>query len=288
MVTGWNPYQNIPETSRRGVDYIGSRKDAKQPFFLYFAYPSPHEPIIPNDEFDGKSRAGAYGDSVYETDDSIGKLLAALDETGLADNTLVIFSADNGPEWIAYNRDRKFGHWSSEPLRGAKRDVYEGGHRLPFIVKWPGVATAGRVSNALVSQIDLMATLASVVGYTLPADAAEDSYDLLPLLRSADVAPIRTTHVHNTYAKAWAIRHGDWLLIEAKNGYSSTRDAKWEANRSYPADDDLPVELFDLSQDLAQKHNLAAAHPERVAELSALLKKIRAQGHSAPRLQSVE
>jgi arylsulfatase A len=287
MITGWDPYQNIPETTRRGVDYIRSRKDTKQPFFLYFAYPSPHEPIIPNDEFDGKSAAGPYGDFICETDDSIGKLLRALDEAGLTDNTLIIFSADNGPEWFAYARDKKFGHWSSHPLRGAKRDLYEGGHRVPFLVKWPGVTAPGSVSDALVSQIDLMATLASVTGYTLPADAAEDSHDLLPLLRSAEVTPIRTTHIHNTYEKAWAIRHGDWLLIEAKSGYSSTKESDWGSRRGYPPDNDLPVELYDLRQDLAQKFNLAADHPARVAELGALLKKIRTQGHSAPRLESV-
>ena len=284
MVTGWDPYQNIPETTRRGVDYIRSRKDAREPFFLYFAYPSPHEPIVPNDSFDGKSAVGAYGDFITETDDSIGQLLRALDETGLTDNTLVIFSADNGPEWFAYTREKKLGHWSSEPLRGAKRDLYEGGHRVPFIVKWPGVTKPGRVSDALVSQIDLMATLAAATGYALPPDSAGDSHDLLPLFRAEAAAPIRTTHIHNTYANAWAIRHNDWLLIEAKSGYSSTRDLNWETRHSYPKDDDLPVELYNLRQDLAQKSNLAAAEPARVAELSALAKKIRAQGHSAPRL----
>jgi arylsulfatase A len=285
MVTGWDPYKNIPELTRRGIDYIHSRKGAKEPFFLYFAYPSPHAPIIPNDEFDGKSAAGPYGDSLCETDDSIGKLLGALDEAGLTENTLVIFSSDNGPEWYAYPRDKKFGHWSSHPLRGAKRDLYEGGHRVPFLIKWPGVTSPGRVSDALVSQIDLMATIASAIDYSLPANAAEDSHDLLPLLR-AEVAPIRTTHVHNTYEKAWAIRHGDWLLIEAKSGYTSTRDAGWEARHGYPADDGLPVELFNVRDDLAQKRNLAAENPERVAALGALLKKIRTQGHSAPRLAS--
>ena len=285
MVTGWDPYQNIPETTRRGVDFIRSRKDEKNPFFLYFAYPSPHEPIIPNDAFDGKSGVGAYGDFLVETDHSIGELLKALEESGQAENTIIIFSSDNGPEWYAYPRDKKFGHWSSHPLRGSKRDIYEGGHRVPFIVKWPGVAQAGRVSDALVSQIDLMATLASATGYTLPADAAEDSHDLLPLLR-AEVPPIRTTHVHNTYAGAWAIRHGDWLLIEAKTGYSSTKESDWDTRRGYPPDNDLPVELYNLRNDLAQKSNLAADHPERVAGLSALLKNIREQEHSAPRFLS--
>jgi arylsulfatase A len=285
MITGWDPYQNIPETTRRGVDYIRSRKGAKKPFFLYFAFPSPHAPIIPNDEFDGKSSAGAYGDSVNETDDSIGKLLRALDESGLTENTLVVFSADNGPEWFAYARDEKFSHWSSHPLRGLKRDIYEGGHRVPFLVKWPGVARPGRVSDALVSQIDLMATLAAAIGFNLPPDAAEDSHNLLPILRGTEES-VRTSHVHNTYEDAWAVRHGDWVLIDAKSGYRSKRDPSWETRRSYPPDDEEPAELYDLSKDLPQRNNLASVHPERVAELRALLQRIRSEDHTAPRLQA--
>jgi arylsulfatase A len=285
MITGWDPYQNIPETTRRGVRYIHSRKDTDQPFFLYFAYPSPHAPIIPNDEFDGKSQAGPYGDFVYETDDSIGQLLRALEESGQAENTLVVFSADNGPEHYAYARDEKFGHWSAHPLRGLKRDFYEGGHRVPLLIKWPGVTQPGRVSNALVSQIDLMATVAAALGYELPADAAEDSHDLLPLLKG-EVESVRSTHIHNTSAGRYAIRHGDWLLVDSKDGYVSRRDAAWEARHGYPPDDDGPVELYNLKTDLPQKHNIAAAHPEKVAELQTLLKQIRQQGHSAPRLQA--
>ncbi len=282
MVTGWDPYENIPETTRRGVGYINSRKDSDKPFFLYFAYPSPHAPIIPNDRFDGKSKAGPYGDFVYETDDSIGQLLKALEDSGQAENTIVIFSADNGPEHYAYARDVKFGHWSSHPLRGLKRDIYEGGHRVPTIIKWPGVTEPGTVNGALVSQIDFMATLASALGHELPASAAEDSHDLLPLLKG-ETDSVRTTHIHNTNANGYAIRDGKWLLIDAKSGYLSNVGKGWEERHGYKPDKQA-VQLFDLGKDLAQKHNLADEHPERVAELQALLKKIRDQGHSAPRL----
>lgn len=284
MITGWDPYQNIPVTTRRGVEHIHSRKGSPEPFFLYFAYPSPHAPIIPNDEFDGKSGAGPYGDFVHETDHSIGQLLRALEESGQAENTVVIFSADNGPEHYAYARDEKHNHWSAHPLRGLKRDFYEGGHRVPMIVKWPGVTRAGRVSDALVSQIDVMATLASALQFELPADAAEDSHDLLPLLKGgADSA--RAAHVHNTSENRYAIRQGEWLLVDSKDGYVSKRNPAWEARHGYPADDDGPVELYHLKTDLAQKQNLAAANPEKVAELQTLLKQIREQGRSAPRLQ---
>lgn len=283
MISDWDPYENIPETTRRGVKYIQEQKESEQPFFLYFAYPSPHAPIIPNDEFDGKSGAGPYGDFVYETDDSCGQLLRALEESGQADNTIVIFSADNGPEKYAYARDAKFDHWSAHPLRGLKRDIYEGGHHVPFLVKWPGVTEAGSVSDALVSQIDIMATIAGAVGFDLPDDSAEDSHDLMPLLKGESKA-VRDSHVHNTREDKWAMRQGDWVLIQGKDGYHSGRDKAWEEKRGYPADDKEPVELYNLSADIGQKNNLASRHPEKVKALQGLLGQIREQGFSAPRL----
>lgn len=285
MTSDWDPYENIPVTTQKGVEFIQKQAKAENPFFLYFAYPSPHAPIIPNDEFDGKSGAGPYGDFVFETDDSVGQLLTALKDSGQWESTLVIFTADNGPEKYAYARDQKFEHWSAHPLRGLKRDIYEGGHRVPLLIRWPGVTTAGRVSEALVSQIDFMATLAVALGYDLPDDAAEDSHNLLPHLRG-ETEEVRTTHIHNTYENQWAIRHGDWLLVDAKDGYRSGRDKAWEAKREYPADNDKPVELFNLKTDLGQKNDVAGENPERVAELQQLLKTIRERGHSAPRLQN--
>ena len=283
MISDWDPYQNIPTTTRRGVEFIRRQKDSDSPFFLYFAFPSPHAPIIPNDEFDGKSKAGAYGDFVYETDDACGKLLRALEESGQVDNTVVFFSADNGPEHYAYARDRKFDHWSAEPFRGLKRDIYEGGHHVPFVIKWPGLTKPGSTTDALVSQVDIMATLAEFLEYELPRDAAEDSHSLLPILRGR-AKSVRTTHVHNTRKDQYAIRHGDWLLVVAKHGYLSRRDEHWENKRGYPADDDQPVELYNLREDVGQKKNLAERNPEKVVELKSLLEKIRAQGFSAPRL----
>jgi len=284
MVTGWDPYEVLPTLTRKGVEYIHSRKGKSEPFFLYFPFPSPHAPIIPNDAFDGKSKAGPYGDFVVETDDCVGKLLAALDGAGLAENTIVVFTADNGPEHYAYARDEEFEHWSAKPFRGLKRDIYEGGHHVPFIVRWPGVTKAGDTTDALVSQIDLMATFASLVGYQLPDDAAEDSHDMLPYLRGQS-DHIRTTHVHNTFAKNYAIRHGNWLLVGAKDGYSSPRNASWEKRHGYPADDGGPVELYDLSNDIGQRKNVADQNPDVVSELKDRLTKIRQQGHSAPRLK---
>ena len=285
MVTGWDPYENIPTTTKKGVDYIKEAAKAEEPFFLYFAYPAPHAPIIPNDEFDGKSKAGPYGDFVYETDHSIGQLLQALKDSGQAENTIVIFSADNGPEHYAYARDAKFDHWSAHPFRGLKRDAYEGGHHVPFIVKYPGVTMAGTVNDALVSQIDIMATLASVVGYDLPdKNAAEDSHDLLPLLKG-QVKSIRTSHIHNTFDHTWAFREGDWVLVTGKSGHHSRVTKEWLKKHDYPKTESKQPRLFNLREDIGQRNDLAAKHPEKVKAMEASLARIREQGYSAPRLR---
>ena len=285
MVTGWDPYENIPTTTKKGVDYIKEAAKAEEPFFLYFAYPAPHAPIIPNDEFDGKSKAGPYGDFVYETDHSIGQLLQALKDSGQAENTIVIFSADNGPEHYAYARDAKFDHWSAHPFRGLKRDAYEGGHHVPFIVKYPGVTMAGTVNDALVSQIDIMATLASVVGYDLPdKNAAEDSHDLLPLLKG-EVKSTRTSHIHNTFDHTWAFREGDWVLVTGKSGHHSRVTKEWLKKHDYPKTESKQSRLFNLREDIGQRNDLAAKHPEKVKAMEASLARIREQGYSAPRLR---
>jgi arylsulfatase A len=284
MVEGWDPYQNLPTITKRGVEFLESRKDQQEPFFLYFAFPCPHAPIIPNDEFDGKSQAGPFGDFVAQTDDIVGKLLAALERSGQADNTIVVFSADNGPEHYAYERDAKFGHWSAAPFRGLKRDLYEGGHHVPFVVRWPGVTKPGTTSEALVSQVDLLATFAAQLEFALPDGAAADSHNMLPYLRG-EAKQIRTACVQNTYANGYVLRDGDWLLVAAKDGYVHARNKEWEARRDYPADDSEPVELFNLREDIGQRKNLAAAEPERVKQMQEKLKEIRAGQGTRPGLK---
>lgn len=268
MATGWDPYENLPTVTRKSIDYILSRKGEDQPFFLYVPFPSPHAPIIPNDEFDGKAKAGPYGDFVVETDDACGRILKAIEEIGQTGNTIVVFSADNGPERYAYARKEKFGHWSSDPLRELKRHIYEGGHRVPTIIRWPGVIKPGTTSDALFAQTDLMATFASLTGYELPRNAAEDSFDFLPYLRGETATGPRTAMVHNTNANAYAVRDGDWVLVNVKPGAPKNPTA----------------ELYNLQEDIAQTNNLASQHPGRVQALQALLDKLHSQGHSAPRL----
>lgn len=274
MCSGWDPYQVIPTLTEKGVDYIKSRADDDKPFFLYFAFPSPHAPIVPNDKFDGKSKAGPYGDFVVETDDAVGQLLQAVHDAGLDDNTIIVFSADNGPEKYAYARDEKFDHWSSKPYRGLKRDIYEGGHHVPYLIRWPRLTKPGSVSDALVSQIDLFATFAELQGAELPDDAAGDSQSLLPLLQGK-LQSVREAHVHNTKAGHYAVRQGDWVLIDAKAGYVSGRSRPWEKKHGYTPDDDAPVELYHLSEDAGQRMNVAAKYPERVKSMQTRLKAIR-------------
>ena len=280
----WDFYQILPTLTKKGVEYIHSRKGKPEPFFLYFPLPSPHAPIVPTDEFYGKSKAGAYGDFVVQTDDSCGQILQALRDAGLGENTIIIFSADNGAEAYAYARDEKFDHWSSAPLRGLKRDIYEGGHRVPTIIKWPGLTQPGAVSDALFAQIDLMATLANYLGFDLPEKSAEDSHDFLPYWKGEAKTPPRTTMVHNTFKNEYAIRHHDWLLVNAKTGANRQPTDSWREKHKVPAYDGQPVGLYNLREDISQRHNLAKDHPEKIAELQALLKKIQDQGHSAPRL----
>jgi len=284
MVKGWDFYGVIPRLTERATEWIAGRRGREEPFFLYVPFNSPHAPIVPADEFRERSEAGGYGDFMVQTDDKVGRILAALEEHGFADNTLVIFTSDNGPERYAYERARRFGHRSSGPLRGLKRDLYEGGHRVPMIVRWPGVVPEGSVSDALISQIDLMATIARAVGSELPAGQAGDSLDFLDVWRGgageaagkAAVAGIgpRRSLVHNTFARAFAIRHDRWLLVLAKSGAHSQVPAWFDEANGYVGHDQ-PGELFDLSVDLAQRHNLYAEHPGVVRELTELFGEIR-------------
>jgi len=282
----WDFSRVLPTLTARAEAFIRSRSGNPTPFLLYVPLPSPHAPIIPTDEFAGRSQAGAYGDFVAQTDEACGRVLTALRETGLDAHTLVVFSSDNGPERYAYARDERFGHWSAAPLRGLKRDLYEGGHRVPFLLTWPGVVKPGSVSDALVSQVDLMATLAAAAGAEMPADAAVDSHDLLPWLAGKVAAAPRTTLVHNTARDRYAIRHGDWLLVDGPTGFTARRwqpPPEWNAKHGYARDGGAgAVELYDLKRDIGQRHDVAAEHPEKVGELQDLLRRIRDGERSAP------
>lgn len=279
MASGWDFYAVMPTLTRKAVEWLGKQADSKDPFFLYFPFTSPHAPIVPAPEFVGKSRAGGYGDYMVETDWTVGQVLDALEKNDLAQNTLVIFTADNGPERYAYDRIRNFNHRSMGPLRGLKRDIWEGGHREPFIVRWPGVVKPGTVTGGLMSQIDLMATLAAIVGADLPHAAAPDSLNQLTLLRGGN--SVRRSLVHNTKKDHYAIRQDNWVLIDAPSGAVSKVPAWFDEQFGYPPNDQ-PGALYDLSRSLAERENLFASHPDKVRELRDVLARARAASRTRP------
>lgn len=274
-VKDWDFSAVMPRLTEKALEWIGKQK-REEPFFLYFPFTSPHAPIVPAKEFVGKSGANGYGDFVVQTDDTVGRVLRALKEHGFEENTLVIFSADNGPEHYAYERTRKHDHRSMGPLRGLKRDIWEGGHRVPFVVRWPGKIPANTVSTELLSQIDLYATLSAVVESPLPQGVAEDSYNQLDLFTGKSPSA-RDTVVHNTHPNSYALRHGDWVLIQAKTGGGSKVPDWFQTAEGY-AVNRHPGELYNLRDDLSQKKNLYADLPEKVAELSGRLTAIRETG----------
>lgn len=273
-VEGWNPYEVLPSLTDKVVSYLHERPKDKA-FFLYFALPSPHAPIIPNEAFIGKSEAGGYGDFMFETDYMIGRVLTALEEAGHTDNTLVIFSSDNGPENYAYARAENFDHFSMGDLRGLKRDVWEGGHRVPMIIRWPGKITPGVVAEETISQIDLMPTVASLTGIDLPDGAAPDGYDQTALLLEENhETPARTVTVHNTYADIWGLREGDWLYLNKPSGRHNRLSESFQALRDYE-EITTEVTLFNLRDDPGQRVNLSEQFPERVERMEQLLAEAR-------------
>lgn len=278
----WDPYEVLPTLTERAVEWV-HEQSADQPFFFYFPLPSPHAPIIPNEEFVGKSQAGGYGDFMVQTDWVAGQVLQALEDKGLAENTLVIFTSDNGPERYAFPRVETYGHISQGELRGLKRDVWEGGHRVPFIIKWPGHVPAETVSHEVISQVDIMATIAAVVGAELPEASAYDSYDFLPFaLGSPPGHTLREATVHNTFADTWGLRQGDWLYINQPDGEHSKMPNEHKAAHGFP-DFETPVVLFNLAKDPGQRTNLSEEYPDRVKAMAALLKTYQDQGYSVSR-----
>ena len=188
----------LPRFAEEAVGFIQRSAGAGKPFFLFFTPMTPHRPVVPNKAFSGKSAAGLYGDFVAEFDWAVGEILASLDSSGVTDNTLVIVTSDNGPEVDAYRRVLEYEHRSMQSLRGVKRDLWEGGHRVPFLARWPDKIPAGTVQAEVICLTDLMATIANITGYRLPDNAAEDSYDVSRALFGEKIEdPIREATVHH-------------------------------------------------------------------------------------------
>jgi arylsulfatase A-like enzyme len=278
----------MPALTKRAVAYVSDPARSKQPFFLYMPLSAPHLPIVPNKEYEGKSKAGRYGDFVVEMDACVGRVLNALDTAGLTSNTLIFFSSDNGGLWHWWepresdDKERgritprgkyvkDFGHQGNGPLlRGTKADSWEGGHRVPLIVRWPGKVKAGTVSDRLVCLIDLLATTAEISGVRLPRDAGEDSVSMLPALLHDK--PARTEVVLHTVQGQFAIRSGDWVLIESRGsgGFSAPQTLQ-------PKPGEATGQLYDLRRDISQTRNVWNEHPDVVATLSAALNRVRSR-----------
>ncbi|MBK1834662.1 sulfatase family protein [Roseibacillus ishigakijimensis] len=278
-VKGMEPEQCLADFARESRKYISSRAESGKPFFLYLALTSPHTPIVPSEKFRGKSTLGVYGDFLMETDWVVGEVLAELDQQGLAEDTLVIFTTDNGCSNQAKIPDlQKKGHSPNGPLRGHKADIYEGGHRVPFLVRWPGEVSAGSESARTICQTDIFATCADILQKkeALQAENAPDSFSFLPALRSEKQHP-RPQIVHHSINGSFAIRKGDWklCLCPGSGGWSSPRPEKAWPNKELPR-----VQLYNLAEDLAETTNLQEQHPEKVAELVGELVTLIANGRS--------
>ncbi|MBM4000872.1 MAG: arylsulfatase [Planctomycetes bacterium] len=291
MVPGWKLENILPGLASHAVNWLEDAAKSKKAFFLYLPLTSPHYPVVPSPEFVGKTQAGAYGDFVYQTDWAIGQVLGALESSGLAENTLVIFTSDNGAEVTGevkpgvYDRARQFGHRSSGALRGAKRDAWEGGHRVPFIARWPRKIKAGAVSDETMCHVDFLATVAAILGAELPVNAAEDSVNVLPVLLGETLStPVREATIHHSAQGKFAIRKGDWVFIDAPTGDDnrSNGEPRWlKEERGYTSHPHAG-ELFNLREDPAQRRNHYAEKPERVKELKGLLEKYQREGRSTP------
>ncbi|MCH8042915.1 MAG: arylsulfatase [Planctomycetes bacterium] len=289
---GWSPIQGafwraggiapdlnlkdvLPRFTDEAVKVIedhAARKDNK-PLMLYLAYPAPHTPWLPSKEFVGRSRAGMYGDFTVMVDAMIGRVLKALDQAGMTKETLVVFSSDNGPVWFEADVKR-LGHDASGGLRGMKADAWECGHRMPFIVRWPGRVKAGSLSRQTICFTDMLATFAGVVGAKLPPGAGPDSVDFSPVLlgRQPENQPIREALVIRSGGGLMTIRMGDWKLIDGlgSGGFSKPRRVK-------PGRGDPPGQLYNLANDLGETKNLYLQKPQVVQRLLKKLAEIRAE-----------
>jgi arylsulfatase A-like enzyme len=265
----------LPAMAEKAVDWVKRQRKAApaQPFFLYLALPSPHTPHVPSAGYTGRSEAGVRGDYVAATDGAIGRFRAALDSLGLSANTIVIVTADNGAHDKTF---KQFGHTPHMAWRGEKADIFEAGHRVPFIVKWPGVAKANSTSGETVCLTDFLATAAAIVSYKLQDGAGEDSYSMLPVLLGRKLAaPLREATVHHSINGTFAIRQAAWKL---------TLDNMGSGGFTAPDSVAGPGTLYDLISNPGEAvaQDQYAAKPAVVRDLKALLARYKADGRSMP------
>jgi len=275
IATDFKHEEVFPHLTDTVLDTIEKWKD--DPFFIYYALPAPHTPIIPTEEYRGKTGLNEYGDFVYMCDAMVGKIMDTLDEQGLADNTILIFTSDNGCSPVAnFEELAQFGHHPSYHFRGHKADIYEGGHRIPLLIRWPNYIDANLVSDEPVCLTDLMATLADIVEMPLPDNAGEDSVSNLPLWKNEKLhQPLREATVHHSIDGSFSIRQGDWKLelCPGSGGWSDPKPG--EETAAMPK-----VQLYHLDSDIAETKNIAHEHPNKVKQLRDLLKQYVLNGRS--------
>jgi len=256
------------------------RKNPGKPFFLYHSTAAVHLPSFAARQFKDSTKAGPHGDFIYAFDSVVGELLKTLERLGLEDNTAVMLSSDNGPETHSVVRMRAdYGHDGARPWRGMKRDQWEGGHRVPFIVRWPGTVTPGSVSGQTVCLTDIMATCAAMTGAAIPRGAAEDSVSMLPLLLGrVGTGPVRPYTLHQTISLALAIRKGPWKYLDHRgsggNNYATEILMPFALPDTAPT---APGQLYNLDADPGETNNLYFKRPEVVQELKALLERSKTE-----------
>jgi arylsulfatase A len=274
----WHFEQLLPTFAKKADDCIRNCSSEGRPFFLYLPMTSPHTPLSVNKKWIGKSGLNnLYADLVMETDDIFGQVLNSLTEHGVEENTLVIFASDNGcARYIDVAQMEAQGHYPSGKFRGYKSDAWDGGHRIPFIARWPGVIEPGSKSDQLICLSDLMATCAEILGEKLPDNAGEDSVSLIPLFKGK-VSAVRDHVVHHSIDGKFAIREGKWKLVLCPGS------GGWTLNDAKAAEEGKPlVQLYNIEADPGEKLNLCSKYPEKVTDMVELLEKLVSQGRSTP------
>ena len=268
----------LDELTEKVTQEIENNKDGETPFFIYFPMPAPHTPILPGKEFQGKSGTNEYGDFVLHCDDVVGRVTEKLKETGLYDNTIVIYTSDNGCSPMAdYKELEEKGHNPSYVFRGTKSDIYEGGHRIPLIVQWPEELKGGKVCEKIVCLSDFMATMAEILGVSLPDNCGEDSVSNLPLWKEPEGDEVRKDIVHQSIDGSLSIRRGNFKLEMCQGS------GGWSEPVSGAKDESLPrFQLYDLSDDIGERKNVIEEHKELAGELRNILKSYVENGRSTP------
>ena len=263
----------LTEKATGWIDRWAKSKDGK-PFFLYLPLSAPHTPVVPREQFLNKTGAGDYGAFVAEVDWSVHQVMEAVRRAGADRDTLLFFTSDNGPEWQMEERKKEFQHFSAAHFRGHKRHIWDGGHRVPFLARWPARIRPGVQSGQLVCLTDFLATAAELLKAPLPHNAGEDSFSILPALTGEKPSgAVRDAAVHHSASGAFAIRQGDWKLLLLRG----TGDGAPSKDTGLP-----PGQLYNMAKDPSEENNLYNQHPEIVQRLTALLEKYKAEGRSTP------